>query len=371
MKFTCKQQDLLKALNIVSKAISNRTTIPILKGFLMEASSGGTLKLTASDMDLSIEKSIPITVEEEGSIVVSAKLFMDIVRKLPNGEIEFETRNSQVAIKCLTSEFNIVGQGSDEFPSIGSSEDKSGIVLDKELLKDMIKRTAFAASIEEAKGIIVGVLIEMNESEMSMVALDGFRMAVTREKVENKESIRLIIAARILNEINKIFNEEDEAKEVEIIMDEKKAIFLLEETRIVLRIMEGEFIKYKDILPKEHQCRLKINRGEMIDCLERASLLAKEGRNNLIRLAISEDRIIITSQSEEGNVREEVFIEKEGTDLEIGFNAKYLLEVFKVISHEEVVMEMNTNISPCIIKPLEGNEFEYLILPVRISVRTF
>lgn len=371
MKFTCKQQDLLKAINIVSKAVSNRTTIPILKGFLIEASSGGFLKLTASDMDLSIDKTIPVSVEEEGSAVVSSKLFMDIVRKLPGGDIEFESRNSQVSIKCLTSEFNIIGQGADEFPSIGYSDDENSIVLDKEILKDMIKKTSFAASIEEAKGIIVGVLIEMGSAEMAMVALDGFRMAVTREKVKNQESIRLIIAARILNEINKIFSEEDEAKEVQIIMDEKKAIFLLEGTRIVLRIMEGEFIKYKDILPKEHQCRLKINRGEMIDCLERASLLAKEGRNNLIKFAISGDRIIITSQSEEGNVKEELFIEKEGTDLEIGFNAKYVLEVFKVITHEEVIMELNTNISPCMIKPLEGNEFEYLILPVRISARTF
>ena len=218
-------------------------------------------------------------------------------------------------------------------------------------MKEMIKRTSFAASIEEAKGIIVGVLLEMDEEGMTMVALDGFRMAVTRESMENAQNVKIIIAARILNEVNKVFSEDENVKEVDMIIDEKKAVFLMEDARIVLRIMEGEFVKYRDILPKEHQCRLKVNRGEMIDCLERASLLAKEGKNNLVKLSIIRDKILISSRSEEGNVKEEVFVEKEGTDLEIGFNAKYILDVLKVVTDEEVIMEFNTNVSPCLVKP--------------------
>ena len=170
-----------------------------------------------------------------------------------------------------------------------------------------------------------------------------------------------------MNEINKIFSEEEKSEDVYMIIDEKKAVFLIEGARIVLRIMEGEFVKYRDILPKEHQCRLKVNRSEMMDCLERASLLAKEGRNNLIKLSVIRDKIIITSRSEEGKVKEEVFIEKEGNDLEIGFNAKYILDVLKAIVDEEVIMEFNTNVSPCIVKPVEGDKYDYLILPVRIS----
>jgi DNA polymerase-3 subunit beta len=372
MKFSCNQQILSKALNTVSKAVSSRTTIPILKGILLEASSDGNLKLAASDLDLSIEKTVAVNVLEEGSIVVSAKLFIDIIRKLPNEEVEVEESEGSVTIRCLASEFTIVGQPADEFPNIGEIKEETGIRIDKEILKEMIRRTSYAASIEEAKGIIVGVLLEMDEEGMTMVALDGFRMAVTRESMENAQKMKIIIAARILNEVNRVFSEDENIKEVDMIIDEKKAVFLMEGARIVLRIMEGEFVKYKDILPKEYQSRLKVNRGEMIDCLERASLLAKEGKNNLVKLSIVRDKILISSRSEEGNVKEELFVEKEGNDLEIGFNAKYLLDALKVIDDEEVVMEFNTNVSPCLIKPLEGNRwYEYLILPVRISPKAF
>ncbi len=371
MKFSCNQQILSKALNTVSKAVSSRTTIPILKGILLNASESGILKIAASDLDLSIEKELPVQVWEEGSVVVSAKLFIDIIRKLPNEEIEIEEEEGSVTIKCLASEFTIVGQSGEEFPTIGAIKEESSIPIQNDVLREMIKKTSFSASIEEAKGIIVGVLLEMDQGGMTMVALDGFRMAVTREIIETKEKRKIIIAARILNEINKILTEEDGSKELSMIIDEKKAVFLMEGTRIVLRIMEGEFVKYRDILPKEHQCKLTVNRNELADCLERASLLAKEGKNNLIKLVIIRDKIIITSRSEEGNVKEEVFVEKEGTDLEIGFNAKYILDVLKVVNDEEVSMEFNTSVSPCLIKPLKGEGFEYLILPVRISTKSF
>lgn len=368
MKFSCSQQALSKALNTVSKAVTSRTTIPILKGILLEADSDNTLILSASDLDLSIEKKIEVTVEDPGSVVVSAKLFSDIIRKLPNEEVQIEElENNNIVIKCLASEFTIVGQPADEFPNIGEINLDQKLSLDKDILKEMIKKTSFAASIDESKGIIVGVLIEMEEESLNMVALDGFRMAIARETMKNEEKKRIIIAARILNEINKIISENEDSEEIYLILDEKKAVFLLDETKIVLRLLEGDFIKYNDILPKEHKCRLVVNRNEMMNSIERASLLAKEGKNNLIKLSIFRDKIIITSRSEEGNVKEEVFVEKDGTDLDIGFNSKYILDVLKAVSDENVVMEFNTSVSPCLIKPVEGRGYEYLVLPVRIS----
>lgn len=368
MKFTCNQQSLSKALNTVSKAVTSRTTIPILKGILLEASNDNTLTLSASDLDLSIEKKIEVSVEEEGSVVVSARLFSDIIRKLPNEDIEIEElENNNIIIRCLSSEFMIVGLPAEEFPNIGEINEEQKISLEKELLKEMIKKTSFAASIDESKGIIVGVLIEMEEDSLNMVALDGFRMAVTRENMKNEENRKIIISARILNEINKIISETEEQKEISVILDEKKAVFLLEDTRIVLRLLEGDFIKYKDILPKENKVKVKVSRTDLLNSIERASLLAKEGKNNLIKLSIFRDKVIITSRSEEGNVKEEVFIEKDGTDLDIGFNSKYILDVLKVVTDSQVVMEFNTSVSPCLIKPVEGNSYEYLVLPVRIS----
>ncbi|PKM84704.1 MAG: DNA polymerase III subunit beta [Firmicutes bacterium HGW-Firmicutes-11] len=367
MKFSCNQQLLSKALNTVSKAVTTRTTIPILKGILLEVNQDGMLKLAASDLDLSIEKKLPVAVWDEGAIVVSARLFSDIIRKLPNEEIEIEEENGSVTIRCLSSEFTIVGQAAEEFPNVGIIKEEDKRKMNRDIFREMIKKTAFSASIEESKGIIVGILIEMEEDGITMVALDGFRMAVAREDIKNAEKRKIIIAARILSELYKILTEEESAEEIDLILDEKKAVILLADTRVVLRIMEGEFIKYKEILPKESQCTVIVNKGELADSLERASLLAKEGKNNLIKCAIFRDKIIITSRSEEGNVKEEVFVQKEGNDLEIGFNAKYILDVLKAIHEEEVKMEFNTSVSPCLIRPLEGNAYEYLVLPVRIS----
>ncbi|MDO4552650.1 MAG: DNA polymerase III subunit beta [Bacillota bacterium] len=368
MKFNCQQQALTKALNIVSKAISSKNTIPILKGILLKVSPEGMLTLAASDLDLSIENKLPVSSYEEGAVVVSARLFGDIIRKLPPEEVTVEAEDgANVKISCLASEFSIVGQPADEFPSMGEIKKEQTLLLEKELLKSMIRKTAFSASIEESKGIITGILTEIEEEKITMVALDGFRMAIARENVKNKEKKKIIISARIMGEINKILSELEEDEEITLYLDEKKAVVIAEDTKMMLRLLEGEFIKYKDILPKEYGTRIKAVRGELLNSIERASLLAREGKNNLIKLALEEDRMVITSRSEEGNVREEVFVEKEGPSLEIGFNSKYIMDVMKAVSDEEIAMEFNSSVSPCLIKPVSGEQFEYLVLPVRIS----
>ncbi|MEG0829521.1 MAG: DNA polymerase III subunit beta [Anaerovoracaceae bacterium] len=369
MKFTCNQQSLSKALTTVSKAVSTRTTIPILKGILLKVNSDGTLTLSASDLDLSIEKTIDVNEHKEGSIVVLSKLFGDIIRKLPNEEILIEEKeNNNILIKTSTTEFVIVGLPADEFPKIGQiNEELNTLSFEQVILKDMIKKTSFAASIDESKGIIVGVLLEIEPDGLNMIALDGFRMAVTRKQMKNKEKMNIIISAKILTEINKIISESNENSIVKLMVSNKKAILLIEGTKVVMRLLEGEFIKYKDILPKQEQIKILINKATLLNSIERASLLAKEGKNNLIKFTVKNNLLTITSRSEEGNVKEEVIMEKQGDDIEIGFNSKYVIDVLKIIDDEEVIMEFNTNTTPCLVKPISGNAFEYLILPVRIS----
>ncbi|MDE8733181.1 DNA polymerase III subunit beta [Eubacteriales bacterium DFI.9.88] len=369
MKFTCSQQSLSKALNTVSKAVTSRTTIPILKGILLKASSDGTLTLSASDLDLSIEKKIDVNVEEEGSIVVLSKLFSDIIRKLPNEDILIEEKeNNNVLIKTASSEFTIVGLAADEFPNISELEGQpETLSFDKEIFKDMVRKTSFAASIDESKGIIVGVLLEIEPDTVNMVALDGFRMAVAREPMKSAESTKIVVAAKILNEINKIVSEAEDEGDIQIMLSNKKAVILVETTKIVIRLLEGEFIKYKDIIPTQNQTKVEVGRAVLLESIERASLLAKEGKNNLIKLTIKNNLLTITSRSEEGNVKEEIVMEKTGEDLEIGFNSKYVIDVLKAVSDEQVLMEFNTSTTPCLVKPLIGNTFEYLILPVRIA----
>lgn len=369
MKFSCNQQTLSKALNIVSKAVTSRTTIPILKGILLKVNSDGTLTMSASDLDLGIEKTFEVEDSQEGEIVVQAKLFGDIIRKLPNDIITVEDIDGNILIKCASSEFNIIGSPSDEFPKLNFTENEENrIVFDKETLKEMIRKTSFAASIDESRGVITGILVEIKENSLNMVALDGFRMAVTRQSIYNKRNENIIIPAKIFNEIAKIISETESEKDtVDLYMSEKRAIFIIDDTRVVLRLLDGEFVKYQDILPKESQTRVVFNKNDFLESIERASLLAKVGKNNLIKLDIRENNIEITSKSEEGNVKEDVIISKEGSNLVIGFNSKYLIDALKVIDDEEINILFNSSVSPCLIKPLSGDAYEYLVLPVRIT----
>ena len=368
MKFKTSQSELNKALNFVSKAVTTRSTMPILKGILLNVTSEGKLVLTASDMELSIEKTIPVTDFEEGSIVLPARLFSDIIRKLPNETVSIEQKEfSNVAISTFSSEFNIVGMSPEEFPELGTVNETDKISINREFFKEMIRKTSFAASIDESKGVIVGVLIEVREGSLNMAALDGFRMAVASEKTSNDKEKDIIIAARILNEINKIISETDQDQEfIDLILDNKKAVITTEDSRIILRIIEGTFLQYNSLIPAEFKTTVNISRSMLIESVERASLFAKEGRNNLIKISVGENEVKINSKSEAGNVNESIPAKRDGNDIEIGFNSKYLIEGLKVIRDENIVMKFNESINPCIIEPAGEEEFVYMILPVRL-----
>ena len=324
---------------------------------------------SASDLDLSIEKKLAVDNFKPGETVVLSKLFGDIIRKLPDEIITVEENEGKVNIKCSNSEFNIIGLAADEFPNIDPQEEEAEeMVFNKELFKDMINKTAFSASIDDNKGAMTGVLIEMEEESLNMVAIDGFRMAVAREKMKNREKKNVIIPAKILSEVSRIVTESEfSGEDVNVVLTGKMAVFNMENTKIVVRLLEGEFMNYRRIIPSENPTKVLVNRQDFMESVERASLLAKVGKNNLIRLDIKDSLIEITSKSEEGNVKEEVITSKEGNDLVIGFNSKYLLDALKAIDDETINMYFNTSVSPCLIKPVSGDRFEYLILPVRIS----
>ena len=367
MKFTCTQIALVKAINTVSRAVSVRTTIPILKGILMNVKDG-RLTLSASDLDLSIETSIDVQASQEGSAVVSSKLFGDIIRKLPNSLVNISSGEGKINIQCIGSDFSIVALPSDEFPVIGSIESKNFIEIKKDDLSDIIKKTVFAASIDEKKGILTGCLMNFEPDSLEMVTLDGFRMAVSRKDAVTGISKKLIVPARILSEITKIIADDEGSDTVSLVIEDKKIEILTEDTRVVARLLEGDFIKYSDIIPSSYKTRVIVGREDMLGSIERASLLAKEGKNNLIKLTISSGSVDISSRSEEGNVNEHVGADVSGDDLIIGFNSKYLLDVLKSVNDEEVAFELGTSVSSCLIKPIEGKDYTYLVLPVRITV---
>lgn len=367
MKFTCQQQTLMKALNTVSKAVSAKTTIPTLKGILIETASD-SLVLTASDLDLSIRTRIEASVEEEGSAVVTAKLLSDIVRKLPNEELTLFDEGVNINIKTLSSEFKVICMPVEEFPEVYKKEDANDtLVFNRELFMDMVRKTAFAASMDESKGVLTGILTEVSPDSISMVAIDGFRLAYVREEARGERDKKFIVSARIMNDIRKIISDEDEECDVIVSFGAKKTTFSIGNTIVIIRLMEGEFLDYNNIIPKDSFTRAVIGREVLLESIERASLLAREGKNNLIRMSIVNNLLTITSRSDEGNVKEEIVIEKDGNDIEIGFNSKYVLDVLKAIDDEEVQFNFKSGVDPAIVTSVNGDEYKYLILPVRIT----
>ena len=371
MKFTCSRQDLAKSLNIVSKAVSVRTTIPSLKGIMMEVKDGALI-MTASDMDITIQDRIQVEQAEAGSVIVPAKLFGDVVRKLAGEEIAISAdESSTIEVKCLNSDFILTGIQADEFVNIKNTDaNATELVLDRHVFSEMVKSTSFAASIDQTKGVITGILTELDNDHLRMVAIDGYRMAIATAPAVSQEAKKIIISARIMNEIVKILADTEERAEEEtmkITVDAKSAVLETGKTKVIMRLIAGDFIRYQDIIPHESAIRVFVNRKELAESVDRASLLSKEGRNNLIKLAIRDNVLTITSRSEEGNVKEDVLIQKEGDDLDIGFNAKYMTDMLRAINDDEIVMNFNSSRTPCLVTPKEGDAYEYLVLPVRIS----
>ncbi len=368
MKFTCSQTSLLKAVNMVGRAVSIKTTVPALKGILLKV-EGNELILTGSDMDFTVISRIDVVEAEEGSLIVSAKFFSDVVRKLPNAMVKaFSDDKNKLSITCLDSHFNLVTASADEYPAIGGETFGRSFKVNNKVLRNLIGKVSFAASIDEKKGVLTGCLIKTGNSFVEMVALDGFRLALAKESSEVAEKMDIVVPARILNEISKLLSENESAQEVDVSIEEKKIRISTSDVTMVSRLLDGEFIRYIDILPKIYKTRVIVSREEFQSSLERASLFVAEGKNNLIKLKIGEDGIEISSRNDYGNVNELLPAELEGDPLEIGFNSRYLMDAIKAVSDEEISLEMTNSLSACVIKQVENSSYLYLVLPVRLSV---
>lgn len=364
MKIKITQPSLAKAIQIVQKGISSKTTLPILTGVFLEA-KGDMLKLTGTDLELGIETFVPCEIIEEGSIVITANIFSDIIRKLPNSIIEIEVySNHNVLIQCENSEFNILGQSPVEYPKLPYVDKDRTIQIQKDLFKTMIRQTVFAAAQDETRPILTGELLEVEDNLVNLVALDGYRLAFKQIEVDCPQDIKVVIPHKTLTEISKIID--DEEGNIAIYFTTSHILFNLGNTIITSRLLDGQFLNYKDIIRNEYNTRIKVNTKQLQNSIERASLLAKEGKSNLIKLEIKDDKILIRSNSDIGNVQEEVPVELEGDDIIIAFNSRYMIDGLKAVSSEEIYMTFVSNVNPCIIHPLNDEHYTYLILPVRI-----
>lgn len=365
MKIITNKSALLESINTVQKAVPSKTTLPILEGILFDAKNG-KLRLTGTDLEIGIETTVEVDVIVPGRIVLSSRIIGEIVRKLPESDIELETVESNIVhIKCENSNFKIIGLPAEEYPELPAVKKENGITLSQNLLRDMIRHTIFAVSTDEIRPILTGVLFEVNGNTATMVALDGFRMAVKWCSIINDNSFKAVIPGKSVSEIGKVLQDTEDP--VNIYFSKNQVMVHVGNTIVISRLLEGEFINYRQIIPSEYKIKIKLPTVNMIDACDRAALFAKDSSNNMIKFEINDDIMSITSNSQNGDVHEELKISKEGNDIEIAFNAKYILDVLKVLDSDDITVEFTTNVSPSIIRPCNNVGYLYLVLPARFK----
>lgn len=367
MKFVCNPLALSEALNIVSKAIPVKPTIPILEGINIYA-HGTTLTLTATDMEMFIERKLPAEILLEGELVVSGRIFTEFIRKLTeldtitiekvgNNLLNICYGENETAIQCLNEE---------TYPEIRQIDDDSSFSIREGDLKDTIERAVFCVAVEDSRPILKGCLMEVKNAVLTAVALDGYRLAVSKCGVNDyKGDIKIIIPGKNLTEIAKVLTDSNEIIKVNI--QKNNIMFDLGHTRITARLMEGEFLQYEKIIPITSQTTITVKKAEIENGLGRASLIARDMKNNYSKLSISNGMITIKSNSEVGNFRENVSCKMEGKDIEIAFNSRFLFDAFNRIKEDYIKIDFNGSSAPALILPLEGERFKYIILPVRLA----
>lgn len=369
MQITVVAQALLDGLNNVTRALSPRPSKPILEGVLLEAEKD-IIQLTCTDGSLTIRTQVEGQIDREGQIVLPGRLFTELVRKLPGGMVSISVNEKLIAsIKCLSSRTTLAGMSPVDFPVMTPMEDGSSIFLPQKKFKDMISRVVFAIATDESRQILTGCLLEVTSAEARLIALDGFRLALQKfhnafELPQGGEMIQAVIPGKVLSELSKIMTDSEET--IKLNLDKSRLMASFDKTQLSSVLLAGEYINYKQILPGDWQSRMKVRKAELADAIDRASLMAREGKNNLIRMHIDENALSITSNAELGDVLEELEIQLEGKGLDIAFNARYLSDVIRNISEDELCMRFNSNVSPCVICPPEGDQYIYLVLPVRV-----
>ena len=366
MKFVCSKSNLLTGVQTVAKAVPSKTTMSILECILIEADNGNII-LTANDMELGIETIIKGDVLVSGKIALDAKIFLEIVRKLPDNDVTIETDSSfKTVISCEKAKFNIIGKSGDDFSYIPYIERNDSIVISQFTLKEVIRQTIFSISDNDNNKIMTGELFEINDNQLKVVSLDGHRISIRTIELKNHyDNKKVIVPGKTLQEISKIIPGSAE-EDVIIYISDNHIIFEFETTTVVSRLIEGEYFKIDQMLSSDYETKVKINKRELLNCIDRSTLLVKEGDKKPIIMNITDGNMELKINSFIGSMNEDIDIEKDGKDIMIGFNPKFFIDALRVIDEEEVSLYMVNPKAPCFIKDEEG-KYIYLILPVNFS----
>jgi len=369
MKFVCEKEKILKGINSVINGVSTKTTMPILEGILIQTNDN-ELKLTSYDLEIGIEYILDSNIIEQGTTVVNAIMFSEIIRKLPNSEIQIRiNENDLLEIECEGSLYKLATMNPEEFPELPKINVDNSVTLEQTTLKNMIRKTIFAVSSEENRPIFTGSLFEVVDNKLNVVAVDGYRLAVKNKDVEEANNFSCVIPGKTLNEVNKIIS--DSFDNIKVGVAKNQALFEMENCKIVTRLLDGEFLKYSNTIPKTWETRIKVNKNNIQNCFERillisASSIEKE-KKYPVKINIEVGKVTISCSNQTGDAKEEIIVDTEGKELEIGFNPRFFLDALKAIDDEDVYIEFGTNRSPCIIKPVEEGDYIYMILPIKMK----
>ena len=370
MKIVCYKDKIIKALNSVVKGVASKTTMPILEGILIQTNDN-EIKLTTYDLEIGIEYIMECEIKEQGSTVVNAIMFSEIIRKLPDTEIYISLNDKNLLeIECEGSLYKLATMNPEEFPELPKIEIENSIEVDQNVLKNMIRKTIFAVSSEENRPIFTGCLFEIENNKLNLVAVDGFRLAL-RSIYLNKQTnnFSAVIPGKTLNEVNKIIS--DSFEPVKIGVSKNQALFEMDNCKIVTRILDGEFLNYKNVIPSNWETRIRVNKNSIQNSFERISLISasaiEKEKKYPVKVQVDIGKVIISCTNQTGDAKEEMYVTTEGKNLEAGFNPKYFLDSLKAVEDEEVFIEFGTSISPCLIKSVENNDYTYMILPIRLK----
>ena len=367
MEFICEKYPLLMAILTASHAAAAKSPVQVLEGLLIEAGDE-SIKISGYDLRTGIVTIVPAEVEAAGGVVLNAKLFGEIIRKAPGQYVKVSVNSGYVAKICSElSEYEILGFPPSDYPELPVVDEGDSIEISEQLLKKMISQTGFAVSDNESRPIQTGALFETSGGELTIVAVDGFRLALRREPLESSEtqSLSFVVPGTALDELLKITSDGDGT--VSITLGPKYIMFTLGDTMLVSRRLEGEFLNYKNSIPQSAKYRLKAEKEELISALERVSIVLSDKIKGPVHTQFCNGIIKMSAASALGKASDECAVEGDAEELEMGFNDKYMIEVLKAVPADEIKIELSTSITPCVISPVdESNSFLYMILPVRL-----
>lgn len=367
MKFSCEKALLQNAINITSRAVAQKSSIPALEGLLLHADAD--LTMSGYNMQTGIRTKVSADVTESGDMVLNARLFGDIIRKMPDDVVTFSSNEKQVVhLSCGDADFDILGLSAADYPELPEVEDDFSVSIQQKILRAMIEETSFAVSTNESRPVHTGALFEINDKGLTMVAVDGFRLAMRREPLEKIEggAFSFVAPGGALNEVEKICEENEDLAAVTL--GKRHILFEVGDTELICRRLEGEFLDYKNAIPRKNPTVVVADTKALIESIDRVSVVISDKLKSPVRCVFDHDKVFLSAKTGNGEAKDVCRITGDGGNLEIGFNNRYLMEALRYAPADTVKIELNTGVSPAIIVPTEGEEnFLYMVLPVRLK----